>query len=99
MLKLVQLAVFIFVTGFTIQVSIDNNLHTSGLAASLIGVTAAVGVTLIWNTFRAIGSAAQRIHSRPRQEARERVEPYLYQPEDQASSLADLRAKLGRDGS
>lgn len=92
-LRLVQLAVFVLVTGFTVQVSLDNNTHASGLAASLIGVTSAVGVTLVWETFRAIVNAAQRIHSRPRQVARERVEPYLYQPEDQVSALPGWRDK------
>lgn len=88
-LRLVQLATFIFVTGFTIQVSLDNNTHASGLASSLVGVTAAVGVTLVWETFRAIVNAARHIHLRPRQEDRERVEPYLYPPKDRAFSRLD----------
>ena len=89
LLRLVQLAVFVFVTGWTIKVSMDNHLNTSGLASSLIGVTAAVGVTLIWETFRAIGNAAQRVQLRPRQEDRVRVEPYLHLPEDRDVSRFD----------
>ena len=98
-LRLVQFAVFIFVTGWTIQVSLDNHLNTSGLASSIVGVTSAVFVTLIWETFRAIGNAAQRLHSRPRQEARERVEPVLHPPEAQDEWRPDFRDRLERDGS
>ena len=103
LLRLAQLATFIFVTGWTIQVSMDNHLNTSGLASALVGVTAAVGVTLIWETFRrlrqAIGKAAQHIQSPPRQGDLGRIEPYLYPPEARDAEHFDLQAKPEWDDS
>lgn len=96
-LRLVQLAVFVFVSGFTSQVALDNNTHASGMASAIVGVTAAVGVTLIWETFRVIGLAAQRSLSPRHTEDRVRVEPYLHQPEVQDGERLGFQGRLERD--